>query len=116
MGEGPPFSPETVDDIKSIYEAFDSKAYIPESEFRFKPYEKITLGFKYAFTDFRSSDIEKGSKSHRVLIWAENSFFKDKLKLRARYRGENRNYDYPSKQRKSSFKHSISFSAYLDIN
>lgn len=94
----------------------DGDQLAPEMEIRFKPRKEFLLGVKYVYLDMKYNDYLRNSTGNRVLIYLQEKFYDNKFRLRIRYRGENRKYEYPTLQRKSSTKHSVSATAIIDFN
>ncbi len=94
----------------------DGTQISPETEIKFRPKKEILLGLKYVYLNMKYNDESRNSSGNRILIYWQERFYQSKLKLRVRYRGENRNYDFPTSQRKSSTKHSVSATAIIDFN
>lgn len=94
----------------------DGSQLSPEVEIKFKPRKGFLLGVKYVYLDMKYNDYLRNSTGNRVLIYLQERFYDNKFRLRIRYRGENRRYKYPTLQRKSATKHSVSATAIINFN
>lgn len=94
----------------------DNFSFLPGAEFKLKPRKETLIGLKYVFvkTDFQDND--KNSNGNRVLLYIQESFYDGRLRLRGRYRGENRDYSVSTGTRKDSTKHSFAVTAQVDFN
>ncbi len=96
--------------------AKDNNIISPGIELKVRPRKGVLIGAKYVYqrTDYINN--EKNSKGNRVLVYWQDGFYEGHLRLRARYRVENRRYLEPSKVRKNSSKQAISLTAKIDFN
>ncbi len=96
----------------------DKNNYItsPGVELKFKPRKEVLFGLKYVYGNNKFQNSSNDSKNNRILLYWQERFYNGKLKLRVRYRGENRDYIYPDNIHKNSMKHSVSATAKIDFN
>ncbi|MBN1899129.1 MAG: hypothetical protein JW827_10150 [Spirochaetes bacterium] len=100
----------------SVSNEKDGKQISPEMEIKYRPIEEMLLGLKYVYLNMSFNGSESDSFGNRVLLYWQERFLDSRLRMRVRYRGENRDYQYPSSTRKSSFKHALSATASIDFN
>ncbi len=100
----------------SFNSAKNNTLFSPGVEIRFKPDKGVIIGFKYTYFDLAYPDADNDATGNRFLAYWQEFFLENKLKIRVRYRGESRKYLYPTSQRKSSYKQSVSFTLMYDFN
>ena len=94
----------------------DNNQISPEIELKYKEKKLGLFGCKYVYQNIEYSKEEKNWQGNRFLIYWQKGFYDGKFRVRIRYRGENRDYNQPTQQRKSSFKYSVSATAIIDFN
>ena len=94
----------------------DNNVVSPGLEIKFKPRKEILIGIKYVYLRTDYIDNAKNSEGNRVLVYWQERFYDGHLRLRARYRVENRDYAEPASTRKNSTKQAIAVTAKIDFN
>ncbi len=88
----------------------------PIIELKYKPLRSTLIGIKYVYGYYNFINNSSDSRNNRILIYYQKSLLTGKLRIRVRYRGENRNYLTPDNLHKNSFKHAISITGKMDFN